>query len=304
MAGGRLAVEVFLKILIMLSAASRQRQCRYYGYNRSMKQTPAFLQLEKYDISPVNVTRMAFHCGPEAIHPDVILAPWWQPEIFELWADQITMITPDVLYEIVFQGKALSFVRSGIGAPQAGDAVLALSFTPCERILFTGSVGGLRPDMLVGDLVMPEFSFAGDGFCRYLQPGFPVEDCFLERNAPDEGLSAALARATLPLAQQAGVTEHSGPVFSIDTILAQFRILDEIANKLGCIGIEMETAAVFKAAQLAGMRAAALFSVSDVPVKNQTLFAGRLPAEQDHRKEIRRKVLAKALLDCLQDPGD
>jgi len=214
------------------------------------------------------------------------------------------MITPNVLYEMVFQGKPLSFVRSGVGAPQAGDAVLALSCTPCKRILFAGSVGGLRPDMLVGDLMMPEFSYAGDGFCRYLQPGSPTKDCFLERNTPDERLSAALSRATNPLAHQAGVTVHTGPVFSIDTILAQFSILDEIANQLGCIGIEMETAAVFKAARLAGMRAAALFSVSDVPVKNQTLFAGRLQEEKDHRQEIRSKVLAKALLDCLQDPGD
>jgi len=264
-----------------------------------MKHPPDFLQLEKYNISPVDVVRMAFRSAPEAIHPDVILAPWWNVEIFGLWADQITMITPNVLYEILFQGKLLSFVRSGIGAPQAGDAVLALSCTPCERILFAGSVGGLRPDMHVGDLMMPEFSYAGDGFCRYLQSGFPAEDCFLERNAPDEGLSSALGDATLPLALQAGVTLHTGPVFSIDTILAQFSILDEIANQLGCIGIEMETAAVFKAARLAGLRAAALFSVSDVPVKNQSLFAGRLPAEQEHRKEIRSNVLAKALLDCL-----
>ncbi len=202
---------------------------------------------------------------------------------------------------LAFQGKLISFVRSGVGAAQTGDAVLALSCTPCERILFAGSVGGLRPEMHVGDLMMPEFSYAGDGFCRYLQPGFPGEDCFLERNAPEAGLSAALARATLPLAQQAGVSVHRGPVFSIDTILAQFSILDEIANQLGCIGIEMETAAVFKAARLAGIPAAALFSISDVPVKHQSLFAGRLPAEQDQRKEIRRKVLAKALLECLSN---
>lgn len=269
-----------------------------------MKPPLDFLQLEKYHISPVDVTRMVFRCAPEVIHADVILAPWWKAEIFDLWADQITTVTPNVLYEMVFQGKLISFVHSGVGAPQAGDAVLALSCTPCERILFTGSVGGLRPDMLVGDLMIPEFSYAGDGFCRYLQAGFPTKDCFLERNAPDEGLSSALSRVTFPLARQAGVTLHTGPVFSIDTILAQFSILDEIANKLGCIGIEMETAAVFKAARMVGIPAAALFSVSDVPVKNQTLFAGRLPAEQDHRKEIRSKVLAKALLECLQDPGD
>jgi len=265
-----------------------------------MKLPPDFLQLDKYNISPADVVRMAFRCTPETIHADVILAPLWKVEIFDSWADRITVITPDVLYELVFQGKPISFVRSGVGAPLTGDAVLALSCTPCERILFTGSVGGLRPEMHIGDLMIPEFSYSGDGFCRYLQPGFPAQDCYLERHAPDGRLSSALADATLPLARQAGVTVHTGPVFSIDTILAQFRILDEIVNQLGCIGIEMETAAVFKAARMAGIRAAALFSVSDVTVKNQSLFSGRPQEEQDHRKVIRRKILAKALLDCLQ----
>ena len=62
----------------------------------------------------------------------------------------------------------------------------------------------------------------------------------------------------------------------------------------------METAAAFKAARMVGIPAAALFSVSDVPVKNQSLFSGRPEAEKDYRKEIRSQVLAKALLDCLK----
>ena len=191
------------------------------GYNHPMKPPPAFLHLEKYNISPADVVRMAFHCAPEAIHADVILAPMWKVDIFSQWADCITVITPDELYDLAYQGKTISFLRSGVGAPLAGDAVLALACTPCERILFAGSVGGLRAGMHIGDLMMPGISIAGDGFCRYLQPDFPPQDCYLERNAPDEALSAALYRATLPLAQQAGVTLHTGPVFSIDTILAQ-----------------------------------------------------------------------------------
>jgi purine-nucleoside phosphorylase len=263
-----------------------------------MKSSLAFLHLDKYNISPADVVRMAFKCAPEAIHADVILAPIWKVEIFSQWAESITVITPDVLYDLAYQGKTISFLRSGVGAPLTGDAVLALGCTSCQRILFAGSVGGLRAGMHIGDLMLPEFSYAGDGFCRYLQPVFPPQDCFLEHNAPDDALSAALYQATLPLAQEAGVAVHTGPVFSIDTILAQFSILDEIIS-LGCIGIEMETAAAFKAARLVGIPAAALFSVSDVPVKNQSLFSGRPAAEKDYRKVIRSTIFAKALLDCL-----
>lgn len=268
-----------------------------------MKTLPDFFQLNKFNISPADVTQMAFHCNPEAIRPDVILMPWWQPEIFDLWAERITTLTPGVLYELVFAGKPVSVVRCGIGAPQAGDAVLALGCTPCEHILFAGSVGSLRPDIPIGSLMLPEFSYSGDGFCRYLEPGFPTRDCFLERVVPDEPLSQAVARFAAPLAAQEGVSVYTGPVFSVDSILSQFSRLDTLASELGCIGIEMETAAVFKAARTAGMRAAALLSVSDVPVSRKSLFAGRSQEERYYRREIRRKVLARALLECSRDQG-
>jgi purine-nucleoside phosphorylase len=239
---------------------------------------------------------MMFHCDPEAIHPDVILMPWWQPDVFGLWLDPITVVTPSLLFEAHFEGKPVSILRSGVGAPQSGDAVLALGCTPCERIWFAGSVGGLQVEMTIGDLVIPSFSYSGDGFCRYLQPGFPGEDCFLERLFPDETLSALIERLADPLARAEGLSIFTGPVFCTDSILAEFSRLDEMIHGLGCIGVEMETAAVFKAARLVGIRAAALFSISDVPVRNQSLYAGRPEAEKARRRETRRTVLAKALL--------
>lgn len=263
----------------------------------SMKSLPAFFQLEKYQITPPDVASMTFHCEPEAIHPDVILMPWWQPDVFGLWLDPIRTVAPNMVFEGVYQGQPVSIIRSGVGAPQSGDAALALGCTPCQRIWFAGSVGGLQPEMNIGDLMIPTHSVSGDGFCRYLQPGFPGQDCFLERVYPDEALSAVIARASTPLATAAGIALHHGPAYSSDSILAEFCRLDAIRNDLGCIGIEMETAAVFKAARLVGIRAAALFSVSDVPVRSQSLYAGRSEAERARRREIRRQVLAKALLD-------
>lgn len=264
-----------------------------------MNKLPDYFQLEQFQISSADVVHMFLHADPEAIHPTVILMPYWQPEIFTQWTDQIRTITPNTLFEMDYQGKQISIIRSGVGAPLAGDTVLALGCTACERIFFAGSVGGLGADMHIGDLLIPEYSVSGDGYCRYLEPGFPAKDSFLDRIAPDEALSAKLAQTLTPLARSAGVGIHTGPVFCIDSILAQFGKLDYISEKLGCIGIEMETAATFKAARLVGIQAAALFSISDVPVRNQTLLSGRSQEEQTHRKEIRRQVLAKALLDAI-----
>jgi purine-nucleoside phosphorylase len=263
-----------------------------------MKNLPTFFRLDQYNISSSDVTRMEFHCDPDGIRPDVIFLPYWQPEIFRLWAERITTIAENVLYEVQYKGKSISVVRSGIGAPQAGDMTLALGCTPCERLLFAGSVGGLRPDIQIGDLIIPEFSISGDGYCRYLETGAPHKDCFLERIRPDESLSQELNHSASTFAKEAGIAVHTGPIFSIDSIIAQFRVLDYFSRDLGCIGIEMETAAVFKAARMVGIRAAALFSVSDVPVIKKSLYAGRSTEEGDHRKDIRARVLARALLDC------
>jgi purine-nucleoside phosphorylase len=260
---------------------------------------PAFIDLESYQISPSDVVETAFHCAAERIRPDVILFPWWHPTVLERWVESVVTITPDVLYEVVYRGKAISVGRSGIGAPQAGDMTLALGFTGCKRLLFAGSVGGLRPEMRIGDLLLPLVSLAGDGFCRYLQPGFPLDDTFLEKVEPNAELSAALEHVTAGLAREGQTALHRGPVYCTDSILGQFGKLDYIQDELGCVGIEMESAAVFKAARLVGIQAAALMSLSDVPARRQTLFAGRSKEEREHRDGTRSLILAKALLDCL-----
>ena len=269
-----------------------------------MKSLPDSFQLEKFGISTRDVTHMVFQCEPEAIHADVILMPWWQPQVFEPWVERIVTLSPNVLFEIEVQGRPVSIVRTGIGAPLAGDATLALGCTGCRRLLFAGSLGGLGAGMRLADLVIPTVSLAGDGFCRYLQAGFPQEDSFLEPVSPDSALSQAVANAARALIEGREMSLHSGPVYSTDSILAQFSWLEPMVAKLGCIGIEMETAAVFKAARRVGIRAAALLSVSDLPFNKQTLYAGRSQAEKEHVRNTRKEILAKAILDCLKDPAE
>ncbi|MBN1646949.1 MAG: hypothetical protein JW874_02850 [Spirochaetales bacterium] len=75
--------------------------------------------------------------------------------------------------------------------------------------------------------------------------------------------------------------------FSIDTVFAQFAFLDEI-QALGCNVIEMETAAAFRAAEIAGISLAALFSVSDNILNKKSLVSGRTPAEREYRRMVKK----------------
>lgn len=84
---------------------------------------------------------------------------------------------------------------------------------------------------------------------------------------PDAALSNAIASTTAALAQAAQVAVHTGPVYCTDSILAQFGKLDYITQELGCIGIEYGDRRGLQAAGRVGIWAAALFSVSDVPVR-------------------------------------
>jgi purine-nucleoside phosphorylase len=73
-----------------------------------------------------------------------------------------------------------------------------------------------------------------------------------------------------------------------------------MVGRFGCIGIEMETAAVFRAARLVGITAAALLQFSDVIPARKSLFAGRTPLERERRREVRKTVLAQAAVNALR----
>ena len=71
-------------------------------------------------------------------------------------------------------------------------------------------------------------------------------------------------------------------------------------QRFGCIGIEMETAAVFRVARLVGIKAAALLQFSDVIPAQKSLFSGRTPRDQARRREVRSTVLAEAVIAALR----
>ena len=149
-------------------------------------------------------------------------------------------------------------------------------------------------------MALPTHSIGGDGFSGYLAasvgPGSPPE----REVGPDADFHAVVARCAREACAAAKVAIHTGPVFSIDTILAQFQHLDWMVQRFGCIGIEMETAAVFRAARLVGIKAAALLQFSDVIPARKSLFAGRTPLEQERRREVRKTALAQAAVNALR----
>lgn len=263
---------------------------------------PEFFQLNRYHISPEDVVRGFLHCDAGLVHPDVVIMPHWKAEIFASVSAEMKEVVEGRLYQVKYEGQWATLIRSGIGAPLTGDVILALGCTPCRRVVFMGSAGGLGSRIQIGDLIIVEKSFCGDGFSRYLDQDVIPGDCFLQPARPGRVLTGQLRKSTEQACHAGSVPFCTGAVFSTDSILAQFFRLDYLAEELGCIGIEMETAAVFRAARLVGIQAAALLQVSDAPQQNKSVLAGRTGEEMEYRKMVRQNILAKAVIDCLLLP--
>ena len=267
--------------------------------------------MARYGGTPAGAAEETLGIPAERIRRRVLLAPWWEPSMFAPEAfGQAEYISPvpnaeTMVWEVTPpQGEAVTFIKTHIGAPVCTEVALALGLTACEECLFIGAVGALDPAMHIGDIVVPTSSVCGDGTSRYLLPGTLAQnDPFGMRACPDAALNARLIRTAERIAGEEGVGFHVARNFSIDTIFAQFSRIDEILA-LNCNTVEMETAAAFRAAELAGYRMAALFTESDNTLQTTSLMGGREAGERAYRKRVRATVFPKILHSCFAESAD
>ncbi|KAB3529516.1 phosphorylase family protein [Alkaliphilus serpentinus] len=258
---------------------------------------------KRFGTSSEDVCLGTLGVSPDEIHERVIIAPWWEPDVFDNLGNEKTYLSKEnsitKVWNIQVDECLISYIKTGIGAPVVTDAVLALAGTKCKKALFVGSVGALDLNLSIGDIVVPMLSICGDGISRYLK-GKPLKsnDPFGELSYPDAEMFKVLSDTTREICQEYEVQWHIGKTFSVDTIVAQFPYIDEIMN-MGCNVIEMETAAAFRAATLVNLKLAALFSVSDNTLKNKSLLSGREDSEMNYRKEVRKNIFPKIILKTL-----
>jgi purine-nucleoside phosphorylase len=254
---------------------------------------------KRFGTNPVNIVRFIFQCEPEMIQSNVIIAPLWRPELFSDYSDGITQITDGIfkIWTLSTANLNITYIVTGMGAPNVNETVLALGCTPCEKIIFVGSAGALDTHIGIGDIVIPEYSVCGDGSCRYLTNKRLTEnDSFGEKNYSNKELFEKIVSKTKEIAGKNSVNYHIGKTFSIDTIIAQFAHIDEIID-MGCNCIEMETSVLFKSAELCGIKAGAVFCVSDNSIQKKSLLSGLTKEETDYEKNVRKNVLTRIVME-------
>lgn len=252
----------------------------------------------RYGATPQDWPKHEFQT--ERIQPDVIVAPLYGPEFLAPYVRRIEVVAEGrfPVFEIETKdGARLSFIRTGVGACNMANAVLALAGTVCRRILFVGSVGSLTPEVGIGDLIVPEVSVCGCGADAYLTEGSFLKASPLgQAYAADAESVQRLRRLAKRLSK--GVV-GAQRVFSIDTLLGEYPHLPEIQS-LGCQAIEMETATLFHAAQITGRQAAALLYVSDCTLQGQSFYHGRTKALKAKKAHMKKEILPQIILQFFQ----
>lgn len=167
-------------------------------------------------------------------------------------------------YTGTYQGVPVSVMGGGMGMPSIGIYSYELfNFYGVESIIRVGSAGGIADEVKVRDVV------AGMGACtnsnyahQYQLPGTyaPIASFDLLERAVAAG-------------RDQGVELKVGNVLSSDMFYDDNDQATISWQKMGVLAVEMEAAALYMNAARANKKALCLLTISDLPLKGESLSA-------------------------------
>lgn len=250
---------------------------------------------KKYGISEDDVCRNRLKIGGEEVEEIAVISPINAAADYKNVGACVTQLSDGFFptYRIEKDGVKFTFVAFQVGACNVCEVVCALAYSNCKKILFTGTVGAIKEEFSIGDIVLPRYSMCGDGATRYFTLGKVCDNnsTFGDKFYPDENLQSSLSAYL----DGRDIKYSFANVFSIDTIVAQFFHIGEFLSR-GADVLEMETAATFNAAKVFGLQACALFHVSDSTVEKKSLLGGR--SKEEHELHRRTKLFTIPDLVC------
>ena len=182
----------------------------------------------------------------------------------------------------------VTVIHTGMGPAFTGDAVLYLKDSGCLNVILFGSCGLVqdREGLCVGKLVCPSESYANESFT----------DLLLSRRIRKKpfGADKGLLKALLHAGKEAQVEEVTAAT------MASLKLEEDMRGSLikeKIDVVDMESSAFFAAAHHAGLRAAALFYVSD-SIGTIPFYA--LCGQEDYIRAAIRKSVA-VLKKCIEE---
>ncbi len=165
------------------------------------------------------------------------------------------------MYTGTFNGTKVTAINGGRFAADTGITTEILCNAQAKVMIRLGSCGALREDMKVGDLVVVDSTFSGEGVTPYyVDKNFKTTSC--------KDLSAEL----VAIARKGGSTVHVGKCWSTDAILRETRENVGKAVAEGAIAVDMVSSVFLTICQLYKIPAAVILAVSDNVITGEMGF--------------------------------
>lgn len=163
-----------------------------------------------------------------------------------------------------YQGTPVSVMGSGMGMPSIGIYSYELmNFFEARNIIRVGSIGSMQADIGLYEIIVAASASTDSNFLsQYNLPG---------TYAPTASWS--LLKACVDEAERTGKQVHVGNVLSSDIFYNADDTVTERWARMGVLGVEMESAALYAIAAHSGKNALGLFTVSDNLITHEAASA-------------------------------
>lgn len=174
-------------------------------------------------------------------------------------------------YTGTYKGKKVSVMGSGMGMPSIGIYAHELyAFYGVERIIRVGTCGAYSPDCKVFDVILAQGACTNSAWAhQYALPGTfsAISDFGMLKNAYE-------------ITESKKMNVHVGNILSSDIFYNDQPEVWKKWAKMGCLGVEMESYALYSTAAYLHKKALCILTVSDsfitheetTPQQRQTSF--------------------------------
>ena len=151
-----------------------------------------------------------------------------------------------------YSGIKVTAINGGRFSADTAITTELLCNAQAKNMIRIGSCGALRDDIKIGDLIVADSAFRGDGVTPYY-----VDQKFQPAADPK------LTQTIWDIAQASGNTVHKGKVWSTDAILRETKEHVGLAVDQGCIAVDMVSSVFLTLCQLYKIPATVILAVSD-----------------------------------------
>ncbi|MCK9471296.1 MAG: purine-nucleoside phosphorylase [Bacilli bacterium] len=164
-------------------------------------------------------------------------------------------------YTGTYKGKKVTVMGSGMGMPSIGIYSYELyNVYGVENIIRVGSCGSYSKDINIYDVIIVDKAYSESSYAKV---AFGYEEHTLPASEElNTRLNDSAKKLNIPVFNK---TIHSSDVF----YRAYGDVFKDVRDKFGCVGVEMESFALFANARHLGKKAACILTVSDSLVTHE-----------------------------------